>query len=80
MPDEESTMIADSFDFRTLANMEVAVERACKSLSISADDHSVRRHIASNILQCVQSGNKTLGALTNAGRIATTELCAARGV
>jgi hypothetical protein len=29
-------MIADSFDSRTLANMEVALERACKILSIGA--------------------------------------------
>jgi hypothetical protein len=26
-------MIADSFDSRTLANMEVALERACKALA-----------------------------------------------
>ena len=54
-PDEETTMIADRFDSRTLANMEVALERACKILSIGADEDSVRRHIASRILE-TQSG------------------------
>jgi hypothetical protein len=31
-------MIAESFDSRTLANMEVALEWACKGLSIGAED------------------------------------------
>jgi hypothetical protein len=33
---EETIMIADRFDSRTLANMEVALEGACKMLSIGA--------------------------------------------
>ncbi len=65
--------ITDSFDSRTLANMEVALERACKILSIGAEEHAVRRHIASKILECAASGHRTLGALTNAGRLAATE-------
>jgi hypothetical protein len=73
-------MIAESFDPRTLANMEVALERACKTLSIGAEEHRVRRHIASRILECAASGHKTLGALTNAGRVAATELCSTHGV
>jgi hypothetical protein len=48
-------MIADSIDSRVLAKMEVALERACKILSIGADEDSVRRHIASRILE-TQSG------------------------
>ena len=32
-------MIADSFDSRTLANMEVALERACKILPTGAEQH-----------------------------------------
>ena len=73
-------MIAESFNSRTLANMEVALERACKMLSIGAEDHEVRRHIAGKILECAESGDKTLGGLTDAGRIAATELCSTHGV
>jgi hypothetical protein len=71
-------MIADSFDSRTLANMEVALERACKILSNGAETHEVRRHIASKILECAAGGDKTLGGLTEAGVAAATELWAAR--
>lgn len=67
-------IIADSFDSRTLANMEVALERACKMLAAGSDQHDTRRHIATKILQCVESGDKTLGGLTEAGRAAAAEL------
>lgn len=72
--------IADSFDTRTLANMEVALERACAVLAVGSDRHDARRHIATKILQCAESGDKTLGGLTEAGRAAATELCASHGV
>jgi hypothetical protein len=72
-------MIVDSFDSRTLANMEVALERACKVLAVGSDQHDARRHIATKILECAESGNKTLGGLTEAGRVAATELCASHG-
>jgi hypothetical protein len=72
-------MIADSFDSRTLANMEVALERACKVLAVGSDQHDARRHIATKILECAESGDKTLGGLTEAGRVAATELCASHG-
>ena len=71
-------MIADSFDCRTLANMEVALERACKILRTGAEDHKIRRHIASEILECAAAGDKTLQGLTEAGLSATTKLRAAR--
>jgi len=65
-------MIAESFDSRTLANMEVALERACKILSTGGSSAP----IASKILECAEGGDKTLGGLTQAGRAAATELCA----
>ncbi|MFH1342224.1 MAG: hypothetical protein ABIL01_13645 [Pseudomonadota bacterium] len=68
-------LIADSFDSRTRANMEVALERACKLLASGSDHHDARRHIASRILQCAENGDKTLGGLTEAGRAAAIELC-----
>jgi hypothetical protein len=68
--------IADSFDTRTLANMEVALERACKLLADGGDRHDARRHIATHILQCAENGDKTLGGLTEAGRAAAIALSA----
>jgi hypothetical protein len=67
-------MIAEDFDSRTIANMEVALERACKMLSIGAEQHEYRRYIASRILECAQRGEATLGSLTEAGRLAANEL------
>ncbi len=68
-------LIADSFDTRTLANMEVALERACKLLAAGDDRHDARRHIANRILQRAGSGDRTLDGLTEAGRVAAIELC-----
>ncbi len=70
-------MIAESFDSRTVANMEVALERACKLLAAEKEQHSSRRHIASKILERAESGDRTLGGLTEAGRAAASELRAA---
>jgi hypothetical protein len=72
-------MIADSFDSRTLANMEVALERACKALAVGGEEHGARRHIASRILKCAKSGGRTLSTLTDAGLVAATELSSTHG-
>jgi hypothetical protein len=74
-----TTMIAERFDARTLANMEVALERACEVLANGSEQHEARRHIASKILECAECGDKTLGGLTKAGRAAASELCAMHG-
>jgi hypothetical protein len=66
-------MITDSFDSRTMANMEVALETACRSLTAGREDHAARRHIASEILACAEAGDRTLGGLTNAGLKAAGE-------
>ena len=71
-------MIIGSFDARTLANMEVALERACQVLANDSEQHVARRHIASKILECAVAGETTLGGLTEAGLTAATELWAAR--
>jgi hypothetical protein len=76
---EPIMLIADSYDSRTLANMEVALERACAVLAPGGDSHVARRHIAARILQCAEGGDKTLGGMTEAGRAAATELCASHG-
>ena len=69
-------MIAESFDPRTLANMEVALERACKALALGSEQHEARRHLASRILERAESGDRTLRGLTEAGRAAARELTA----
>ena len=71
-------MISESFDRRTLANMEIALERACAVLSSGSDKHRARRHIASRIIRCAERGNRTLGSLTDAAMAAAHELSARR--
>lgn len=73
-------LIAENFDARTLANMEVALERACEFLAAGSEQHDARRHIASKIVECAKRGDRTLGGLTNAGRVAASELSVAHGV
>jgi hypothetical protein len=67
-------MISDSYDQRTLANMEVALERACALMASRREEYAVRRHIADRILECAAAGDRTLGSLTEAGRAAASEL------
>ena len=59
-------MIEDRFDARTLANMQVALERVCRQRP-NGEHHKVRRLVAQRIMQCAKRGKRTLGALTKAG-------------
>ena len=59
-------MIDGSFDRRTLANMEVALDRVCAKAP-RGETHEVRKRVAEAILRCSRSGRTTLGALTQAG-------------
>jgi hypothetical protein len=65
-------MILD-FSPRTLANMEIALDRACANIP-GAEKHRSRRYIADRIIKCARKGNRSLTALTQAGEIAATEL------
>jgi len=67
-------MIAEEFDSRTIANMEVALERACKMLPTGAEQHVYRRYLASRIIGCAHRGDTTLRGLTEAGCLAASEL------
>ena len=67
-------MITDSFEPRTLANMEVALERACSRLTEGSEQHEFRSHIAHSILACAQRGDITLGRLTDAAMAAAMRL------
>jgi len=69
-------VITDSFDSRTLANMEVAIDRACVFLPTGSDKHRTRRIIATKIIECAHRGDDTLEGLTAAGHAAANQLSA----
>jgi hypothetical protein len=76
---EKRTFIAESFEPRTLADMEVALEQACKVLSTRGEEHRSRRKIADKILECARRGDITLGQLTMAGSSAAERLRSGKG-
>jgi hypothetical protein len=67
-------MITEKFDSRTLANMEVALERASQLMPNGAERHEHRRYIARKILARAEDGDKTLDGLTEAASAAAREL------
>ena len=69
-------MITDTFNRRTLANMEVALERACLLLPTDGEKHRARRVIAGKIIECANRGGATLSTLTEAGYAAAMQLAA----
>ena len=71
---EGLVMLTDGFGPRMVANMEIALEEACKFLPVDNDGHEARRYVASKILECAKSGNGSVRALTAAGRAAAIEL------
>lgn len=72
-------MITESFDRRTLVNMEFALECGCQVLAVGSEKHTARRHIASRIIECAEAGETTLTGLTQAACVAATELCVTHG-
>jgi hypothetical protein len=67
-------MITENFNSRTVANMEVALERASRLLKKQSEQHEYRRYIASKILRHAEAGDTTLQGLTEAGSAAAREL------
>ena len=65
-------MITDDFDERTIANMEVALDRACERFPKQLATHEARKHIAAQILERATRGERTLKALTEAAIMAAT--------
>lgn len=66
-------MIVEHFDRRTMAAMEVALERACECYP-GGGKHNVRKRVAQSIIQCAKHGNNSLDALTEAGVRAIAQL------
>lgn len=71
-------MILENFDRRTLAKMEIALERACSVVSTANHKHRSRRYVANRIIQCASNGNRDLDSLTKAAIAAAEELNATR--
>ena len=63
-------MISDDFDERTIANMEVALDRACERFPSQLASHEARKRIATRILMSATRGERTLKGLTEAAVMA----------
>ena len=70
-------LIEGAFDSRTLANMNVALDRVCEGAA-GGEDHAVRKRVAIQIVKCARSGKLTLGELTAAGRSALIDVALSR--
>ncbi|MCP1761709.1 MULTISPECIES: hypothetical protein [Bradyrhizobium] len=67
----------ERFDRRTLATMNLALDRVCENVPYG-EDHVVRKRVAEQIIKCATSGKTALGELTDAGQRALISLgCAA---
>jgi hypothetical protein len=62
----EEKMITDDFDDRTIANMEVALDRASERFPKQLATHEARKRVAAQILERATRGERTLQALTEA--------------
>ncbi|WP_247511570.1 hypothetical protein [Bradyrhizobium sp. 157] len=60
-------------DDRTMANMEVALEKACRRFP-NGGDHESRKYIARKLMQSAEEGNTTLGGLDVVAHRAVQEL------
>jgi hypothetical protein len=75
---EALKMITDRFDERTIANMEVALDRACERFPKQLVTHEARKRIAAEILDAATRGDRTLKGLTEAAIMAATALSSSR--
>ncbi|MGY0574076.1 hypothetical protein ACTGJ9_025855 [Bradyrhizobium sp. RDM12] len=69
-------LLKDAFSERAIANMDVALERACKLMPDVLVSHVARKFVAEKIVDCAKTRTQTLAGLTEAGRRAVAELAA----
>lgn len=69
--------ICDSFNERTLANLEVALERACHALGSDGMSHDNRKFVALMMITAAKDGATTLAQLNTVAKGAV-ELLAKR--
>jgi hypothetical protein len=60
-------------DERTRANLDVALDEACRELPYGGD-HKLRKQVAQKLLQSARKGNTTLGGLSAVARMAFMEV------
>jgi hypothetical protein len=65
-PDGSDQLLSESFDRRTLLDMEVALDRACSGLPPDSRSHESRTFIAAKIIERVQAGASTHDAMMRA--------------
>jgi hypothetical protein len=63
-------MIIDHYDDRTIANMEVALGRACDRFPRELANYKARKRVAAKLLVCATSGERTLQGFTDAAMAA----------
>jgi len=56
-------MIAEDFDTRTMANIEVALERMCQRFPRQLASHEARKKVAVALLDSAHEGQRQLGSL-----------------
>ncbi|MBV8926897.1 MAG: hypothetical protein JOZ74_16130 [Bradyrhizobium sp.] len=61
-----------NLDERTRANLDVALEEACRELP-HGGDHTLRKKIAQKLLQSARKGDTTLNGLSVVARTALLE-------
>jgi hypothetical protein len=66
------TMMAGDYERRTMAAMEVALDRVCERWP-NGGTHKVRKRAARGILRCADAGNTSLDALIEAGERALAQ-------
>jgi hypothetical protein len=69
-------LLSEKFNERTIANMDVALERACRLMPVAFEAHPARKFVAKKIVECASLHTQTPGGLTEAGRRAVAELAA----
>ena len=65
-------MIAGHYDRRTMAAMEVALDRVCERWP-NGGTHKVRKRAARGIIRCADTGHTGLDALIEAGEHALAQ-------
>jgi len=63
----------NEFTRRTMINLDIALEEACRSLLPHGGDHETRRKIAQQLLDSVMLGTTQRSALTEVARAALAE-------
>ena len=54
------------FDQTTIANMTAALDKVCKKIPPDKDNHETRKHIADAMVECAQSGRRTMSEFQSA--------------